>query len=411
MENKLPLPLDGIRVIELATNLAVPLSTRPLADWGAEIIKVESPGGDPYRTRGLQNYRCPIDDEENPVFVIPNANKKFVCLDLKSAEGKQALLRMVKTADVFISNIRYPGLVRLGLGYDVLSGINPGLIYAHFSGYGNEGEEAWRPGFDLTAFWARRGALVDWTDIGCYPFKPAGGFGDFVTSMSSASGILAAIIGRKTTGAGTRLDVSLYSAAIWYNAINVVSTQKCYGNEYPKPKENPHNPLAGTYMGSDGDWLMILAQPFSKYYDMICKILGMDDLVGSKVYGAIKNLKADEKLMEYFVGRIVNAFSKKATDEWMRIFNENDIPCEYLYHHSHISEDPQAWSNDYLQKVTFESGSEVAMPKTPVKFYNYPSASYDTRCRLGMHTREVLREHGYSEEEIKKISGTEAIKI
>jgi crotonobetainyl-CoA:carnitine CoA-transferase CaiB-like acyl-CoA transferase len=411
MENKLPLPLEGIRVVELGTNFAVPLATRLLADWGAEIIKVEGIDGDPLRTRGMQNYQCPIDDDENPIFVVPNANKKFVCIDLKAPDGRQAMLRLIETADVFISNVRYKSLSRLGLGYEALSQINPKLIYAHLSGYGNEGEEAWRPGYDLTAFWARSGALVDWTEIGGYPFKPAGAFGDFVVSMGVASGILAAVIGRASTGTGTRLDVSLYSAGVWYNAINVVSTQERYGNKYPKSKLLPHNPLACTYMGSDGNWLMIIANPFVKYFDTICGVLGLHDLVGSPVYGDIKKLKSDDMLMQQLVARISEAFSHKTTDEWYRLFNENDIPCEYLYHHADVSQDAQAWANGYLQNVTFENGAQVVMPSTPVKFYHFASRSYDTRCRLGMHTQQVLEACGYCAKDIAQMADAKIVKV
>lgn len=318
---------------------------------------------------------------------------------------------LIRNADVFITNVRYKSLVKLGLGYEELSKDHPELIYAYFSGYGSEGIEAWRPGYDLTCFWARSGALADWTNPGDYPFKPAGAFGDFVVSMSVASGILAAVVGRQNTGRGTRLDVSLYSAAIWYNGVSIVSTQDRYKNEFPKPRLRPHNPLAGTYMGNDGNFLMIIANPFSKYYDKICTILGLDEFVGSEIYGDIKRLKSDPQLMEHFVQCMIEAFSKKSSTEWYALFNENDIPCEYLNHHADVSKDPQAWANGYLQKVTFGNGAEVTMPTPPVKFYNYGTEDYQTACRLGMDTADILEKNGYSKEDIDAMAQSKAIRI
>ncbi len=144
------LPLEGLKVIELGTHFAVPSVTRMLADWGAEVVKVESIAGDAWRIVG-RNQKCPITDEENPFFMVPNANKKFVALNLKEEQGKEALIKLIGTAEIFISNMRMPALTKLGFDYQQLSKRYPELIYVHFTGYGYKGPDAAKPGFDWQA--------------------------------------------------------------------------------------------------------------------------------------------------------------------------------------------------------------------------------------------------------------------
>ena len=160
------LPLEGLRVVELGTHFAVPSVARMLADWGAEVVKVEGINGEPWRTVG-RNQKCTITDEENPFFTVPNANKKFLALNLKSADGKTALMKLISTADIFLSNMRIPALTKLGFDYDTLSAAYPELIYVHFTGYGYQGPDAAKPGFDSVAFWigAQRAISPSWPPL------------------------------------------------------------------------------------------------------------------------------------------------------------------------------------------------------------------------------------------------------
>ena len=409
MHNQKHLPLFGITVVELGTNLAVPTATRVLADWGARVIKVEEPGGDPWRAIGSQNYCCPVTDEENPIFAVPNANKQFMAINLKQESGQKAMLALLGKADVFVSNIRAKGLSRLGLSYEAVQAVNPGVVYAHFSGYGPKGAEAPRPGYDLTAFWAKGGALIDWTDPGSYPMKPSGGFGDFVTGMSIASGILAALLGRQATGLGTRVDASLYSASIWYNSINVVSAQQRYGNHFPKSKMNPHNPFAGMYQCSDGEWIMININQFDKTYRQLCLMLGLDDLADDPRCCLVQNLKADATLMQGFISRMVGAFAQKSSQEWFDIFFANDLPCEKLMHHADVSTDAQAWDNGYIREVVFTGGTKAVMPCTPVQFSAYPQERYEAYSRIGQHTAAILADIGYADADIAHMAAEKAV--
>ena len=153
-------PLEGVKVIDLTYFVAGPGAARILADWGADVIKVEGLKGEEWRILG-KNYGIPYTAEENALFTAQNANKKFIALDLKKEDGKEALLKLLENADVFISNVRLKSLVKMGLDYDSLKERFPRLIYCHFTGFGYEGPDAARPGFDMAAFWARSGAIVD----------------------------------------------------------------------------------------------------------------------------------------------------------------------------------------------------------------------------------------------------------
>ena len=237
-------PLEGLKVVELGTHFAVPSVTRILADWGAEVVKVESLTGDAWRIVG-RNQKCPVVDDENPFFTVPNANKQFLALNLKDEDGKAALKKLIGTADIFLSNMRLPALKKLGFSYEDLKEAFPSLIYVHFSGFGYEGPDAALPGFDSVAFWARSGSMLDWGVEGNFPFLAPTGAGDAMVGSILCAGVLAAVIGREKTGKGTFVSSSLMGSSIWYNNAAVVSTQ--YGNKFPKDKDHPANPFGWQY--------------------------------------------------------------------------------------------------------------------------------------------------------------------
>ena len=161
MEQKKKMPLEGIRVVELATVVAAPTASRVLCAFGAEVIKVETKIGDEMRRAGeFEMVVC--EDDKNPLFTIQNSGKRLTSIDLKNPDGKAAMLKLLETADVFLTNVRLPSLGRLGLDYETLHAAYPGLVYAHFSGFGPKGPDAAKPGFDSTAFWLRSGPMADW---------------------------------------------------------------------------------------------------------------------------------------------------------------------------------------------------------------------------------------------------------
>lgn len=403
MENR-SYPLEGIRVVELGTHVAVPNATRFMADWGAEVIKVENFRGDEWRIVG-RNNRCPIEDDENPFFTLQNANKKFIGVNLKHETGMKTMLELIGSADVFISNVRLLSLKKLGLDYETLSAKFPGLVYTHFTGYGYEGPDAAKPGFDSVAFWARSGAMGDWIADGDYPFLPNTGAGDATVASILCSGILAALLGKQRTGKGTFLSSSLLGSAIWYCGSGVVSTQ--FGNVFPKDKTKPSNPFGCPYQCGDGEWLMIGVLDYNGAYPKLCQVLGIGELAEDERFSSIINVRQN---LGEFMPIVKKAFLQKDRDAWLEEIGAINVVCGPIGHMKDLHTDPQALANGYVKKVTYPSGNSVDMPTVPVMFSAYDAPDYKPSGAVGRDTEEVLRGFGYSDDQIKAAQADGAIK-
>ncbi|WP_368274089.1 CaiB/BaiF CoA transferase family protein, partial [Intestinimonas butyriciproducens] len=252
-------PLDGVKVIDLTYFVAGPGAARILADWGADVIKVEPSFGDPGRGTGA-TMSCPTVKDCNPFYTAYNANKRGLSLNLKSDEGKAVLYKLLESADVFVSSYRTGALRRLGLDYDSLSKKFPHLIWAQINGFGDFGPAKDNAGFDTVAFWARSGAMIDITEKDTSPVNPLIGFGDATTSCSLSGGICAALYQKAKTGKGCKVMVSLFAQAIWSESAGMVSTQ--YGDEYPKTRLNPGSPVMDTFKSADDKWFyMSILEP------------------------------------------------------------------------------------------------------------------------------------------------------
>lgn len=388
-------PLEGLKVVELGTHFAVPSVSRILADWGAEVVKVESLTGDAWRIVG-RNQKCPVVDEENPFFTVPNANKQFLALNLKDEEGKAALIKLIGGADIFVSNMRLPALKKLGFSYDELKEKFPSLIYVHFSGFGYEGPDAALPGFDSVAFWARSGAMLDWGVEGNFPFLAPTGAGDAMVGSILCAGVLAAVIGREKTGKGTFVSSSLMGSSIWYNNAAVVSTQ--YGNKFPKDKDHPANPFGWQYQCSDGEWLMIGVVDYADAYKKIMPLMGHEDLVGDERFNTIS---AVQKHLDEFMPILRAGFMTDTRDNWVRRIGELNIVIGKIGHLSELAYDEQAIANRFVVPVTFPSGKTVQMPTVPVQFSAYEVGdAYEPTGSIGRDDDKILASLGYSAEEI-----------
>lgn len=398
-------PLEGLRVIELGTHFAVPSVARMLADWGADVIKVEGLSGDQWRVVG-RNQLCPITDEENPFFTVPNANKKFIALNLKTPEGKEALLKLIGKAEIFITNMRMPALKKLGFDYDTLLALYPALIYGHFTGYGYKGPDAAKPGFDSVAFWARSGAMGDWGTEGNFPFLAPTGAGDAMVGSILCAGILAALVAKRETGKGTLVSSSLMGSSIWYNNAAVVSTQ--YGNQFPKDKDHPANPFGWQYKCADGEWFMIGVVDYADAYRKIFHLFGRDDLVEDTRFNTIS---AVQKHLDEFMPILRGYFKTKPRDEWVELIGKLNIVIGKIGHLSELATDPQAVANHFVQEVTFPNGKTAVLPTVPVEFSSYETGSeYEPTGSIGRDTDEVLRAAGYSDESISALKTSGAAK-
>ena len=390
--------LEGIKVIELGTHVAIPNATRLLADWGAEVIKVEPPRGEAWRVIG-NSYGFPYSPDCNPVFQTPNANKKGIALNLKEPKGRELMMELLQDADIFMTNTRMNGLKKLGLDYDSLKDRFPKLIYIHFTGYGPDGPEKDRPGFDVTAYWAKAGMPLEWSLNEAQPFRPLPGFGDATVGFINLSAALAALWNREKTGQGEFVRTSLFSGALWFNNCGILSAQ-FQPEKYPRSRYEQPTPYHLTYQTKDEDYFFFSATNWDNMYDKLLAKLGMEEYIGDARFATLAEAR---KHLDVLAPLLDEAFVKMTTQEVSDVFNELDVVFQVVLNPKDLVKDEQAWVNGYLFETAMEDGRKVVLPAPPIKFTNAATHEFRLAPQLGEHTAEILQKLGHSPEEIKQL--------
>lgn len=389
--------LSGVKVVEMATYLAGPACARILGDWGADVVKVEGIKGDPVRFLGT-NMMAPTDDEENPVFFVPNLNKRIISLNQRTDEGKKIMQKLVSEADVFVTNYREEALEAMGLDYETLKKKYPKLIFAHVLGYGPKGPDCKRPGFDFTAYFARSGFMVDLADADGAPTSNSPGFGDFQLAMFLAGGISAALYKRTKTGKGDYVNVSLYHVGIYDFSLPMATEP--YATLFPQSRMVPVCPIINPYKCKDGEWFYLGSSDYIVYFPKICRVLGLDDFAENPDYTDIMGmLMHREEIREAFDKR----FAEKTSLEWDKLMREADIPAERVYHFGDVLKDEQAWANDFLVEVDYENGNTGTLTTTPVRFESMGLSDMKLPGGVGCDTVEILDEIGIDKAEFEKL--------
>lgn len=389
-------PLSGIRVIDFSTVVAAPTTGRFLADLGADVIKVETEFGDSTR---YQDYE--LNEKEQFAFTNANSNKKCISIDTKSVSGKEVFLKLVEHTDILLTNVRYRSLIKMGLDYGSLKKEYPRLIYAHFSGYGYEGEDADLPGFDMTAFWSRGGAMIDGIPHGTDAmFVPPYGFGDLFSSGSFTIGVLAALFGRERTDQGTFVSSSLIHNGLWANSRNVIPAQEKLGTPIPVPPEKDDSMFYKGYRCSDGKWLMLALNPHEKFWDLCCDLFELDEFRDDKRYANALDM-VNNNLCVPLEKKVRAVMQSKPRDVWMKLLKERDMVFAPMQGAAEASKDKQMWENQCFENVVFQSGTMAAMPTIPLRFSNYSVKKVSPGHFLGEDTENILLSIGYSENEIE----------
>lgn len=397
--------LEGIKVIEMATYIAAPGAGGIMADWGAEVIKVEPLTGCPMRytmaNMGADHLKG------SPIFDLDNRGKKGIALNTQTPEGVEAVKRLVKDADVFLTNVRPGGLERSGLDYESLKAINPRLIYASVTGYGLEGAERDRPGFDIAAFYARSG--IGWlqTVKGSEPTTLRTGIGDHTTSMATVGGILAAIIERGKTGKGRLVEASLIRAGI-YAAGSDTAVQLKYGKlGSTKPRHESVAPLNNFFRAKGDEWFVVVPRQGSVDWTAVCKVIGKPELEKDERFSNPKGRRANAALL---VDILDAAFSNHTLDHWKKKLDAEDMIWAPLTRPAEVAKDPQAIAAGAYVEVR-NNGSEgtYLAPNTPIRFPGEDTGPKAASPELGEHTRMVLESLGYSEAEIEQLKASKTI--
>ena len=393
--------LKGIKIVDFTTYAAAPCSVRMLADWGADVIKVEGFSGDPMRAFGANLGDTPYTEEENPVWEYENGNKRGISVDLKTEKGMEIMHKLLSEADAFVSNVRAASLDKLGLSYEKLHEKYPKLVVGVISGYGLYGKDAPRPGYDVVAFWAKGGALIDMSPDGKAPVTAPYATGDHTCGLALASGILGGILKVKNTGIGEKIVVSLYGTSIWANSLMIIGTQ--YGVQYPQSRYNPGNPLINSYKCKDGKWITLTILAYERYWDTFCDIFGLDDIKNEPAYRKLQTVVADKEILEHCVRRIEEQFILQDREYWAEKLVEADIPFERTLQWKDIPTDQQAIDNNYVKEFKMKSGNTFMLPMTPVQFEGNEGLDSKPAPLLGEHTEEVISELGYSKAEIEQM--------
>jgi crotonobetainyl-CoA:carnitine CoA-transferase CaiB-like acyl-CoA transferase len=395
---------SGLKVLDIASWIAAPSATTILADYGAEVIKVEPPGaGDPYRI--LPKVPPNPVATVNYSWHLTNRNKRGMALDLKSPASRDVLTRLVKWADVLVTN--YPRKAResLKLTYADVSPLNAKLIYADVTGYGHRGAEADLPGFDVTAYWARSGLMASTHDAGSAPTLPVPGIGDHATATTLYASIATALYRRERTGKGAYVTASLLAEGIWAAATWVqgaLAGGKFFGSH---DRLVPSNALLNPYRTSDDRWFLLVA-PEPKEWERLARVIGREDLLADPRFSDARKQAANAKALAEIVDQI---FSSQPLKYWRDALDKARIPYGVVQTPSELAHDPQVIANELV--VPLEGGPEPLKltVSSPVVFEGVQKVKAFRAPDVGEHNDVVLAELGYSPEEIQALQQQGAI--
>ena len=401
-------PLEGIRVVELATFIAAASAGRFMADLGADVIKIESAKGDPLRHTAPSEGR-PLDMYENTTWDLENGNKRCISLNMKDPAGKEAFFKLLDTADVLITNWRVQALERAGLDYETLKARYPKLVYAICTGYGEYGPDKDLPGFDFTAFFARGGYLDSLRQRGTVPMNVVPGLGDHNVGMNLAAGICAALLQAKLKGVGEKVETSLFESAIFNMGMMIqASNYEGIAQNYPIDVRKSANPFNAAWRTKDDRFIQTCMPDFNTYYKAFITAVGREDLADSQVYFPI--LTCQEKgLTSELYDIVMDAFSKKTVAEWTLILEAADIPFALAKNWMEIRNDKQAEANNCFYDMTYSNGNTRRLVRLPVKFQEMGVPEYKTGPLIGEQGAEVLKELGYEDAQIKEMQDKGAL--
>ncbi len=398
-------PLSGLKIIELSTYVAAPISAKMLGEWGADVIKVEPHFGDEYRVIG-RTLGMPTSDDQNPCFDLENTNKKFISLNLKSEKGYELLLELIKDADGLITNYRPEALTKLKLNYEDLKEINPRLVYGHVIGYGLQGPDKDKAGFDLTAFFARSGLMLDPVERGTSPMNTLVAVGDHATGVSLAAGMCAGLVKQARTGKGEKVVSGLYQNSL-YLCSSMIAGSK-YGVNYPIKRTEALSPLVNSYQCKDGEWILLAGTSYDFYWDKVARQVFKDEeLANNEKYQGVMNMVKHNKEM---IALFDEKFKTKNRDEWEALLNAADVANEKILHWTDVLEDEQAKVNGYIYEAEYANGQKSTLVSTPVDFDSVEKVNFKPTSGVGSHTDEVLEGLGYTKEQIQALRESKEIK-
>lgn len=397
---------SGVKVVELAQWVFVPVAGALLADWGADVIRIEHPDGDPYRALATQGIGSDSDGVNLSV-ALANRGKRSLAINLKQEQGREILHRLLEDADVFLTNLRPDALRRLGLDSDQVMGRYPGIVYARGHGYGVRGPDANQAGYDASAFFARGGVADALTPPDReYPISQRGAMGDRNGGMALAFGIAGGLLKRGRTGKGSIVDVSLLATAMWTLSSDLLTALQ--GQELPRATDRsaPPNPLTGTYRTADGRFIQLMFLQADRYWPDFCRALGREDLIEDPRFSDLAARRANSSAC---VDLLDQEFGRRSYQDCKELLGALDVPWAPVQSVHELLDDPQVTANGYIGQVPAEDGAPgYRLPAVPVQFDECPP-NLRRAPELGEHTETILLELGYPWDKIAQLQDTGVI--
>ncbi len=398
-----PLPLEGLTVLDVSSFIAAPAAAVVLGDYGADVIKVEPPGeGDPHR-ENVKLPHLPFSDVNYP-WHLDSRNKRSIAIDLKHAQGRTVLDRLIVRADVLITNFPFPVRARLKLKHEDVAALNPRLIYASFTGYGEAGCDKDLPGFDTNAYFSRSGIVESARYEGQPPSFGLPAQGDRASAMGFVAGILLALFQRERTGQGGHVASSLFANGIWANGLLAqAALLDCFIGARP-PRDRPRNAVTNLYEAQDKLWLQISAVREEKLWPGLCRALAAPHLERDARFADTPSRRQHATALATSIGEIIAARSRA---EWQRRLSAENIPHANIARVQELRDDAQAVAACAVVPTDFE-----AMPRTlatPFQIEGMTPRTPGPGPSLGQHTRDILAESGLSGDEIAALKASGAV--
>jgi crotonobetainyl-CoA:carnitine CoA-transferase CaiB-like acyl-CoA transferase len=399
--------LAGIKVLEVAAWTFVPAGGAVLAEWGAEVIKVEPrDGGDPQRGLVSSGLIPSGPGGVNYIIEVPNRGKKSIGIDLSNPGGREVFYELAKNADVFLTNYLPSVRAKLGIDLEDLRRVNPGIIYVRGSAHGPKGEDADAPGYDGVSYWSRGGIAYAHTGAEGEPVSPRPAFGDVMGGLTIAGGVAAALFKRQRTGESSVIDVSLLGLAAWNLGPDVTSSKIFDRNPEPsKSRRKMPNPLVNNYRTADGRWITLMMLQQGRYWAEVLTLLGLEDVLNDPEL-------SDEISRFTNRGRIIDrfdeVFASRPLADWVNILKPLSGAWSVLQTPMELHDDSAVVANGYIPQVRTQNGTDFGMPVNPVQFDEVqvvPSGAPEH----GQHTEELLLAAGVEWEIIEKYKADGAI--